>query len=300
MQVLVFVKEDFFVKYPRLLISVLFFSLTLLGQLAQAEVDLLSPAPLRFLLTFDDGPSAALEDNPTEKILTVLKNNPLQHDIKAIFFTQTRAKRGGGTEHGREVLKTVFDQGHLLALHSATPSHANHRYLSAEELEASLNLGINDLSQLTGVLPSLVRPPFWSYDERTFASYQQHNLQMLLTDLSANDGVIYGINFSLTKRRNMRKLLLALRPAWLAGELTSVDGATPIVVTFHDINSYTANHMEEYLQILVDVARELEMPTAPLVFYGDRVELEKAALSRTVKDASVKQNLPGVWNWIWN
>lgn len=256
-------------------------------------------APIRFLLTFDDGPSSALSDNPSEKILDVLQHNPYQDNIKAIFFTQTRAIGAGGSEHGRELLQRIHKTGHELAFHTATANHANHRFLSDEELHQSLDRGINDLTSIRGNAPTLVRPPFWSYDEKTLDAYQQHGLQMLLTDLSANDGVIYFFNFSLSKRRNMRKMLLALRPQWQNGSLPSIDGVTPIIVTFHDINRYTANHMEEYLQILLDVAKELEIPTAALPFYSDSEELCRAAKLKVTHNIEEKPELPSIWKWIW-
>jgi len=266
---------------------------------AQAPVSELAPAPLRFLLTFDDGPSASERDNPTEKILGVLQKNRFQNDIKAIFFTQTQAKGAGGSEHGRALLQRMHALGHELAFHTATANHANHRFLGEEALSNSLKQGIADLSVARGSAPQLVRPPFWSYNETTLDLYHANQLQMLLTDLSANDGVIYVFNFSFTKRKNMRKLLLALRPQWQAGTLPSIDGATPIVVTFHDINRYTANHMEEYLEILLDVAKELEMPTTALPFYDERDAMVKAALLKTTKESGAKQELPGIWNWFW-
>lgn len=268
--------------------------------LASASASAPAPAPIRFLLTFDDGPSASEYDNPSEKILNVLKKNPFQSDIKAIFFTQTQAKGAGGSEHGAHLLKRMYEAGHELAFHTATSGHANHRFLSEKELRSSLKQGIADLSDVRGSPPLLVRPPFWSYDDKTLAIYHENNLQMLLTDLSANDGVIYVFNFSFTKRKNMRKLLLALRPRWQAGALPGIDGATPIVVTFHDINRYTASHMEEYLEILLDVAKELEMPTAALPFYDKHDDMLRAALLKTTKDSSAKPALPGIWDWVWS
>ncbi|MFZ6870877.1 polysaccharide deacetylase family protein [Undibacterium sp. Di27W] len=267
---------------------------------ATADTCTPGPAPIRFLLSFDDGPSAVDPNNPTEKVLQTLQSNPYQTGIKALFFAQTRAVNGGGTEFGRALLKREVEAGHLLAFHTATPRHSNHRYLGEEKLASSLDLGIADLSSITGVPPKLVRPPFWNYDAHTLDLYHSRGLQMLLTDLSANDGIIYGINFSLTKRRNMRKLLLALRPRWCQNDMPAVDGVTPIVVTFHDINPYTARHLEEYLEILLDVARELEIPVAEKPFYDNRDELERAALARVVKDASNPPELPGIWNWFWS
>ncbi|WP_199186386.1 hypothetical protein, partial [Pseudoxanthomonas sp. KAs_5_3] len=52
---------------PHLLLAA--FSLLLLCAGAQAQDQ---PAPIRFLLTFDDGPAAAVNDNPTVHILDVL------------------------------------------------------------------------------------------------------------------------------------------------------------------------------------------------------------------------------------
>ena len=259
-----------------------------------------APAPIRFLLSFDDGPSAASKNNPTRQILDVLAHNTLQPGIKAIFFTQTGAANGGASAIGRSLSRSEYAQGHLLALHTATPHHSNHRYLSQEELDASLARGSSDLAAISGAAPSLVRPPFWNYDERTLATYHRHGMQMLLTDLSANDGKIWGVNFSWHKRQNMLDQLSALRVRWSAGSLPVVDGSTPVVVTFHDINSYTARHIGEYLAILLDVAHELDMPTAARPFYGERGELERAALASAVQDGAIQPRLPGFWNWLWN
>lgn len=258
-----------------------------------------TPAPIRFLLSFDDGPSAADSNNPTVRVLEVLARNKVQSDIKALFFVQTRSRNGGATEIGQRLLRREFDEGHLLGFHTTTPRHSNHRFLTEQELELSMQAGVADLHGITGKAPTLVRPPFWNYDERTLAVYQNHGMRLLLTDLSANDGKTIGINFSLTKRHNMRKMLAEFRQRWLTGVMPVIDGSTPVIVTFHDINTYTASHVEEYLGILIEVARELEMPTASKAFYDERDEIERAALACTVRNLEVKVKLPGLWNWLW-
>lgn len=256
-----------------------------------------TPHPIRFLLTFDDGPSAADYLNPTETVLESLARNPVQPGIKALFFVQTR----GPTLHspGRELLPREYTEGHLIGLHTATDGHRNHRFLPPAEFIASLENGIADIRTATGVAPTLIRPPFWSYDARTYAGYQAHGLHMLLTDLSANDGVIWGFNGSLRKHSNLYNQLAAVRPQIAAGTLPVVDGAIPVVVTFHDINSYTARHLVDYLQILIEVAKELNMPTASLPFYTDRDAVERAAHARSVRSEAEQVNLPGIWNWLW-
>jgi len=112
--------------------------------------------------------------------------------------------------------------------------------LSDAELERTLSQGAADIAAITGVSPTLVRPPFWNYDRRTFAAYQRHGMKVLLTDLSANDGKIWGFNASPRRRENLIRQLSVVRERIALGELPTVDGVIPVVVTFHDINRYTA------------------------------------------------------------
>jgi peptidoglycan/xylan/chitin deacetylase (PgdA/CDA1 family) len=255
------------------------------------------PAPIRFVLTFDDGPSAMGYANPTESILNDLAQNPIQPGIKALFFVQTR----GPTVYriGQELLAREYEEGHLIGLHTATDGHRNHRFLSSADLAASLDRGISDIRTAAGETPVLVRPPFWSYDDRTFSAYRSRGLDMLLTDLSANDGVIWGFTASLHKRSNLYKELAATRENILAGRLPIVDGVIPVVVTFHDTNSYTARHLLEYMQILLDVARALDMPTASKPFYDRRVDVLRAAQARAIRNPHEAVALPGFWGWVW-
>jgi peptidoglycan/xylan/chitin deacetylase (PgdA/CDA1 family) len=266
----------------------------------QTEQRLQNQAPIRFLLTFDDGPSASGYNNPSRSVIADLANNPVLPGIKAVFFLQTEASRSGGSARGRKTMEREFAGGHVLAFHTATAFHTNHRWLNDAELERTVSQGATDIASITGTPPTLVRPPFWNYDRRTFAAYQRHGMQVLLTDLSANDGKIWGFNASPRRRANLIRQLSVVRERIALGELPTVDGVIPVVVTFHDINRYTARHMQEYLQILMDSARDNGLKTAAEPFYTDRTALERAALARTVKDASEEVHLPGVWNWVWD
>ncbi|QAX84700.1 polysaccharide deacetylase [Pseudomonas sp. DTU12.3] len=267
---------------------------------AQTETRLKAQAPVRFLLTFDDGPSASSLWNPSATVLDGLKDNPLQANIKAVFFVQTRAPRAGNSEIGRDIMRREYAEGHILGFHTATHWHTNHRSLDPQELEASLSNGTADIAAITGAPPTLLRPPFWNYDKRTFAAYQQHGLHVLLTDLSANDGKIWGFNASPRRRANLLRQLSEVRERIALGEFPSVDGVTPVVVTFHDLNRYTARHTREYLQILLDSAAATGVKLADKPFYDDHDALEKAALARTVQQSSESVELPGIWNWIWD
>jgi peptidoglycan/xylan/chitin deacetylase (PgdA/CDA1 family) len=266
---------------------------------SQTEQRLSAQPPIRFLLTFDDGPSASSFWNPTMTVLDSLATNPVQPNLKAVFFVQTGAPRAGNSEIGRQVMRREHADGQILGFHTATHSHTNHRSLSPEELEQSLSKGAADIAAISGAPPTLVRPPFWSYDKRVFAAYQQHGMHLLLTDLSANDGKIWGFNASPQRRAHFLRTMSEVRERIALGELPVVDGVIPVVVTFHDLNRYTARHTREYLQILLDSARATGVKTAEKPFYDDTAALQRAAMARTVRDSSEPVKLPGLWNWIW-
>jgi peptidoglycan/xylan/chitin deacetylase (PgdA/CDA1 family) len=233
---------------------------------------------VRFLITFDDGPSTWEPYNPTRVILDQLLHNPVQPEIKAIFFVQTRDRRAGGGTAGQALLRRANNEGHVLALHTATAGgHLSHTGLSDAELDRSLRAGMADIQLITGETPTLVRPPFWRFDERTLKAYHACGLLMLLTDISARDGVIYGWTISLRRRSHFAAALAQVRRAIQEGKLQIVEGAIPVIVTFHDTNTFTASHMEEYLQILVDQAHAVGLPLARLPFYNEHEQIQRVA-----------------------
>jgi peptidoglycan/xylan/chitin deacetylase (PgdA/CDA1 family) len=238
-------------------------------------------AKVRFLLTFDDGPSGKTRKNPTRQILYALQHNVVQKDIKAIFFVQSRDPRLGGSPQGQQIMRQQFQQGHILAVHSGTArGHVSHVKLLRRGLGQSLKDCMNDIRQVTGENPLLVRPPYWAYNRETILHYQQHGLHVLLTDARAFDGKIRGYNVSLRRRSSMRKQLTLVKNRIHESLLPAVDGVIPVVVTFHDINTFTARHMSEYLHILLQEANRVGLPLSTPAFYTDRKNIYRAALER--------------------
>jgi len=254
---------------------------------------------VRFLLTFDDGPYGQERNNPTASILDTLAVNPVQPGIKAIFFVQTRSSDGGATPLGRALIRREHEEGHLLALHDGSQwGHRNHRGLSDGQLELSITQGMADLAPVAGRAPRLLRPPYWAYDERTLAAYARHGLSALLTDISANDGKDWGFKASLRRRIHLAAEMANVRERVAAGELATVEGVIPIIVSFHDTNTYTAGHMAEYLEMLVVLAREAGLPLAPQPFYDVRDKLETAALVRANDTLQRREMVPWWWRWM--
>jgi len=262
------------------LLALAYLALTLVGCSAPAVREAVDARPVRFLLTFDDGPSLAQPYNPTSAVLEQLADNAVQPQIKAVFFVQTRSPGAGGAPFGQQLLRRTRDEGHVLALHSGSVrGHKNHRYLDSAQLDQSLTDGMADIRAVTGRDPTLVRPPFWSYDARTQAAYREHGLNMLLSDISARDGKIWGWHISLRRRSHFRSNLEQIRRE--IERLPVVDGVVPVVVTFHDTNDFTSSHMAEYLHILVEESQHVGLPLAPRPFYDDAATIERVAVLRS-------------------
>lgn len=240
----------------------------------------------RFLLTFDDGPDTGPSSN-SALVLEHLAKNRIQPDVKAVFFVQTRNSAGGGCEYGRFLLRREHTEGHVLGLHSGTVrGHVSHTRMSSEELQQSLVDGIEDITKVIGQRPLLVRPPYWWFNAETLSQYEAQGLNMLLSDIYAYDGTNWG--WHVFRRPNIRSQLRKVFRRYVQQGLPGVDGCTPVVVTFHDTNGYTAKHMEEYLHILIEEAERLQLPLDQKPFYDNAAQIAAAALERTVR--SVRQD----------
>ncbi len=244
-------------------------------------------APVRFLLTFDDGPDLGVP-SLTTTIQQQLAQNPVMPGVKGLFFVQATHKRHGDSDQGRQLMRDTCAAGHLVGLHSGTPrGHIPHPRLAPEELAQSLLQGNQAIEQQCPGHVAFVRPPDWVYTDATLAAYQSAQLEMLQADASVNDGKIYGWIVSLQRRSHLRNSLERVAQVRAAGHLPEVDGVLPVIVALHDTNSYTAEHMTEYLQILVEESAAVGLPLASAPFYADRDAIARAAHARAQKQRYV-------------
>jgi peptidoglycan/xylan/chitin deacetylase (PgdA/CDA1 family) len=247
-----------------------------LAACAGAERVAPASAPVRFVISFDDGPSPE-----TARVLETLASNPVQPGIKAIFFVQTRAPAAGGSEAGRRLMRRSHAEGHLLAVHTGTPGgHISHAALSREALEESLRDARADIADIVGAAPRFVRPPFWIYNDVALESYASVQMTMLLTDVNARDGQVWGVNLLPDKRLLIRAQLERMKREWQDDAQPVLDGVTPVVATFHDVNATTAEKLAEYLQLLLDESRAAGLTLHRQPFYDRREDLERAASLR--------------------
>lgn len=237
--------------------------------------------PVRFLLSFDDGPSTDTGNNPTAKIAATLASNNIQPGIKAVFFVQTRWPEAGGSALGRQLMQRLAVEKHVLGLHSGSVrGHISHIEMDPIELDATLRTGIADIESVSGEATDLVRPTFWEFNATTLAIYKRAGLKMLMTDASARDGSLALFQVERDGGR-LNCDLVCFRLRLSKGRVAVVDGVAPVVVTFHDTNHYTAEHLPEYLSALVRSARNAGLEVAEPPFYSDHTALRQAAHART-------------------
>lgn len=93
-------------------------------------------------LTFDDGPS-----NRTVEVLDILA----RYDIKATFFVVYEP-----TEFGNTILKRIVDEGHTIAVHTASHDY-DIIYSSVEAFLEDFNTIYSHIVEVTGVKPDLFR-----------------------------------------------------------------------------------------------------------------------------------------------
>lgn len=236
----------------------------------------------RFVVTFDDGPHAN-----TASILEQLAGNPVQRGIKAMFFVQTRNTEAGRSRLGHSLLQREHAEGHVLGLHTGTAGHVSHTSLSQTDLDRSLQKGMEDIRVITNDRPMFVRPPYWRFNANTQAGYTRHGLHMVLSDAKAYDGVHWGQH--IFRRWNFRSQLDAIRRRMQLRDIPTVDGTTPIVVTFHDTNHYTTGHLIEYLDLLLDESDRVGLRLDRKPFYDSASEIIRAALCRAVRRADTAE-----------
>ena len=274
----------FSLSLRQVLAFILLLSVTpfVLAQGMNGETVFVAPASVRFLLTFDDGPSSMPQDNPTESVLKQLADNPIQPNIKAIFFLQTRFWKNGGSETGQRLMQRTHAEGHMLAMHSGTArGHINHTLMSPEELEQSLSDGKSDIQAVTGAPPRFVRPPFWAFNRATLDTYGRSNLHMMMYDIRVNDGRAGGINYTWRLRLRVAAEMRRMHARIREGAVNVVGDHIPLIVAFHDTNPYTARNLQVFMQLLLEEAQRLGLPVAAKPFYDNTDELTSTALARS-------------------
>ena len=122
-------------------------------------------------LTFDDGPSES-----TPELLDLLD----EHEARATFFVC-----GQNVQRLPGVVREMAARGHEVANHTA--SHAALYLKSGESIRQEVVTAQQQIAEVTGVLPSLFRPPYGCRWPGLQGVLQQQNLRLVMWTTIASD-----------------------------------------------------------------------------------------------------------------
>jgi hypothetical protein len=121
---------------------------------------------------------------------------------------------------------------------------------------------------------------------------------MLLTDVSVSDGKSWGYRANPRRSSVLARQMLAVQQRIATGSIPEVDGWLPIIVTFHDTNTWTAKHMVDYLQLLISSAAQAGIELDQQAFYAQRDQLSKAGIQRSLQEKEPQNMVPSRWQTI--
>ena len=124
------------------------------------------------VLTFDDGPDPVW----TPRLLRILQ----AADAKAVFFLI-----GEQAAEQPELVRQIAAQGHVIGNHTYT--HTDPLRLTASELAAEIDRTNEVITRITGVRPTLFRPPFGHATEALESLMAQRSMHTVLWDNSPSD-----------------------------------------------------------------------------------------------------------------
>jgi len=119
---------------------------------------------------------AAWGNEDTQTLIDILA----KYNIKATFFVV-----GEWVDKYPESVKALHDAGHEVMNHSNT--HAHMSKLSREEIIADVEACNDKIEAVTGVRPTLIRPPYGEYDDNVVSSIRSIGMEPVQWDVDSLD-----------------------------------------------------------------------------------------------------------------
>lgn len=118
---------------------------------------------------------AAWGNEDTQQLIDILG----QYDVTATFFVV-----GAWVDKYPESVKALADAGHEVMNHS--DSHAHMSQLSSDQIVADLNACNDKIEAVTGVRPTLVRPPYGEYDDHVISTIRSMGMEPIQWDVDSS------------------------------------------------------------------------------------------------------------------
>ncbi len=172
-------------------------------------------------LTFDDGPG-----KHTERLLDIFEKN----GGKGTFFVV-----GNLVENRKQTLKRISQSGHEIGGHSW--NHMQLTKLSPEEIAEQISFTSKKITQITGVTPRLIRPPYGSSNHAIEAVCKKQEIYLANWSVDTLDW----------KYRDADTVYNAVMKG-------AEDGA---IILCHDIHKTTVDAMQRAIPNLIDEGYQL-------------------------------------------
>ena len=117
---------------------------------------------------------AAWGNEDTQMLIDILG----KYKIKATFFVV-----GEWVDKYPESVKALHDAGHEVMNHSNT--HAHMSQLSKDEIIADVEACNDKIEAVTGVRPTLIRPPYGEYDDNVITAIRSIGMEPIQWDVEA-------------------------------------------------------------------------------------------------------------------
>ena len=112
----------------------------------------------------------------TQELIDILA----RYNVKATFFVV-----GDWVDKYPESVKALHDAGHEVMNHSNT--HAHMSKLSREEIIADVEACSDKIEAVTGVRPTLIRPPYGEYNDTVISAIRSIGMEPIQWDVDSLD-----------------------------------------------------------------------------------------------------------------
>ena len=119
---------------------------------------------------------AAWGNEDTQQLIDILG----EYNVKATFFVV-----GEWVDKYPESVKALADAGHEVMNHSNT--HAHSSQLSTDEIIADVTACNDKIEAVTGVRPTLIRPPYGEYDDHVITAIRSMGMEPIQWDVDSLD-----------------------------------------------------------------------------------------------------------------
>ncbi|MBE6728057.1 MAG: deacetylase [Ruminococcaceae bacterium] len=195
---------------------------------------------------------AAWGNDDTEQLINILA----EYDVPATFFVV-----GAWVDKYPESVKQLSDAGHQIQNHSNT--HPYMSSLSAEQIVNELESCNKKIENVTGVKPTLLRPPYGDYDNCLIETTQSLGMNTIQWSVDSLDWKQTATAESICER-----------------VVSKVENGS--IVLFHNDADHTPEALPNILKCLLDEGYEF-------VFINDLILKDNYTIDHTGKQCKIKE-----------